>query len=391
MSHKLGIHIRWSDVRPPEGDEFAAWVFWNMAPGMGPRHFLYMLQEHGSALEFFNMLKAGTARPTWLPDSAFSWAMRHDDAVAAGREELRKASAHRAHVVTLGSEFYPELLVHLPDAPPILYMAGRKPPQSPVWISMVGSRRASEYGVSVAWRFAYELARAGAAIVSGLARGIDAASHRGAIAAGGYTAGVLGCGIGAPMTVRLSGIVREVMASGCVISTFPIGFPASSGTFPARNRVISGMSAACILVEAAEVSGALITATLALHQNRFVYVVPGDITRHTARGPVGLMAEGACPIFSVDKVISDLTDIGHQLKRPEPYAHGRRPGYRPGQRELSHDDALVYEAVGDGTSFEDVQAATGLPAKRVFASLSKLELIGLVVRLEGLRFSRRPG
>ena len=391
MSHKLGIHIRWSDVRPPEGDEFAAWVFWNMAPGMGPRHFLYMLQEHGSALEFFNMLKAGTARPTWLPDSAFSWAMRHDDAVAAGREELRKASAHRAHVVTLGSEFYPELLVHLPDAPPILYMAGRKPPQSPVWISMVGSRRASEYGVSVAWRFAYELARAGAAIVSGLARGIDAASHRGAIAAGGYTAGVLGCGIGAPMTVRLSGIVRG--SDGLRLCDIDVSHRVSG----LQRHVPRTQQGDKRHVRCVHTGGGGGGQRCANHGHAGAAPEPlrlrGSRRHHPPyrQGAGGPDGRGACPIFSVDKVISDLTDIGHQLKRPEPYAHGRRPGYRPGQRELSHDDALVYEAVGDGTSFEDVQAATGLPAKRVFASLSKLELIGLVVRLEGLRFSRRPG
>lgn len=387
MRNKLDITIRWAELAAPEGDELAGWVFWNMAPGMGPRHFLYMLQTEGSAVGFAQRLQSGADKPHWLPAPVWAWARKQSDPVEAGCRELERAKAKRAEVVTVGSPYYPERLREIADAPPLLYMAGRRPPPAPAWVSVVGSRQASEYGVKVATRFCAELATRGAAIVSGLARGIDAAAHRGAMSVGGYTAGVLGCGIGAPMTARLERIVAEVMSRGCVMSPFRIGYPASTGTFPARNRVISGMSAACIVVEAAEVSGALITANFAVAQNRNVYVVPGDITRPTSHGLVNLMADGASPVFSVDKVVADLITNGYALKPapPKPAAATART------RGLTDNDVMVYAAVGEATSFESIQRAVAMPARQVMACLSRLELLGMVIRLDGLRFSKRSG
>jgi DNA processing protein len=385
LSRKLGITIGWSEVAPPEGDELAGWVFWNMAPGMGSRRFLYMLQQERSTVGFARRLQSGVDKPHWLPTPLWTWVRKQGDPVEAGRRELDRARARRAEVVTIGSRYYPARLREIADAPPLLYMAGRRPPAAPVWVSVVGSRQASEYGVSVARRFCAELGARGVSIVSGLARGIDAAAHRGAMSVGGYTAGVLGCGIGASMTARLERMVGEVLSCGCVISPFPIGFPASTGTFPARNRVISGMSTACIVVEAAEVSGALITANFAVAQNRNVYVVPGDITRPTSRGVVNLLSDGASPVVSVDSVIKDLIASGHVLK-PAPPKPTAADGGR--SRGLTDNDVMVYASVGDLTSFESIQKSVAMPARQVMACLSRLELLGMVIRLDGLRFSR---
>jgi len=241
----------------------------------------------------------------------------------------------------------------------------------------------------MAFRFSADLGASGVAVASGLARGIDAAAHRGAMSVGGYTAGVLGCGIGAPMTARLERIVAEIVSCGCIMSPFPMGLPASTGTFPARNRIISGMSSACIVIEAAEVSGALITASFAVAQNRNVYVVPGDITRPTSRGGLALLSEGATALGSVDKVVSELIAAGHVLK---PGPTPREPTVSDHRRRgLTDNDVLVYAAVEDASSFESIQRRVALPARQVMACLSRLELVGMVVRLDGLRFRKRSG
>lgn len=380
---KLPITLSWTKLAEPQGDELAAWVFWQMAPGFGSRRFLYAIQEIGSALGTAKLAGSGRPRPPWVPRSAWEWAQNAGDPVKVGIEEIERASKLGARIVPVPSPYYPKLLRHIDDAPPVLYIAGRKPPDDPMWISIVGSRKASEYGVRVATKFSTDLVGYGASIVSGLARGIDSAAHRGAVEAHGYTAGVLGAGIGAPMTERLRRLVREVVASGCVMSPFRIGYPASTGTFPARNRIISGMSAACIVVEAADVSGALITASMAMNQGRHVYVVPGDITRPTSRGLVGLMQDGVMPIFGVEQVIDDLRCNGY----PIPFARTTQPG----ALQFSREDAAVYDAVDSGTTFEEIHAKVKMHAKDVMTSLSRLELAGVILRLDGLRFSRRSG
>jgi len=200
--------------------------------------------------------------------------------------------------------------------------------------------------------------------------------------AGGVTAGVIGAGLAYQMTARLACLVREVAQTGCVVSPFNMTYPASRGTFPARNRVISGMAHACLVVEAGARSGALVTSAFAEEQNRDVFAVPGDINRPTSAGTNALIYDGARPVIGARTFLEELAAAGVPVKLPSrreaEQAHGLRPV-----------DAAVLEAVQCDTSFEDIHRSLSMPARDVLTSLSRLEVQGLIVRGAGLRYSRK--
>lgn len=374
--------ITWLDVPEPTGAELASWVFWHMCPGIGPRSLRRLLTEFGTARLAAIAAAQGAKRPAFVSCEAWRFASSTPNAVGAGQREIELASRYGARVAALPSPEYPPLLRLIYDPPAVLYIMGKATLADVPWIAVVGSRSATSYGTGAARYLSRQLVAAGAGVVSGMARGVDSAAHRGAMEAGGVTVGVIGAGLAYQMTARLAGLVREVAQSGCVVSPFNMAYPASRGTFPARNRVISGMAHACLVVEAGVKSGALVTSAFAEEHNRDVFAVPGDINRPTSAGTNALIYDGARPVIGARTFLEELATAGIPVRLPNRRNAGQTHNLRP-------VDAAVLEAVQCDTSFEDIHRSLSMPARDVLTSLSRLEVQGLIVRGAGLRYSRR--
>ena len=261
------------------------WIALNMTPGVGPRAAAKLLERFGSAEGVFGALRAELERLRLRPETVESIALKDRHGEAA-RELGRVREIPGADLLILDDGTYPALLREIADPPVTLYVRGAwaECVEAPC-AAVVGSRRASTYGQNVASMLGRDLASRGVTIVSGLARGIDAAAHRGALEGGGRTVAVLGTGIDGVYPRDHRKLADEILErGGALVSQFPLGTPPVSENFPYRNRVISGLSLGVCVVEAAENSGSLITARLAMEQNREVYAVPGNITSRNSFG-----------------------------------------------------------------------------------------------------------
>src|SRR5437588_2776537 len=259
------------------------WIALNMTPGVGPRAAAKLLERLGSAEGVFGAWRSELERLRLRPEAVESIALR-DRHEEAARERVREIEG--ADVLVLDDGSYPQLLREIPDPPITLYVRGRwqESLEAPC-VGVVGSRRCSTYGQNVAVMLARELASRGVTIISGLARGSDAAAHRGALEAGGRTVAVLGTGIDEVYPRDHRKLAAEILErGGALVTQFPLGTPPVAENFPYRNRIISGLSLGVVGVEAAENSGSLITARLALEQGREVYAVPGNITSRNSFG-----------------------------------------------------------------------------------------------------------
>jgi DNA processing protein len=282
------------------------------------------------------------------------------------------------------ADAFPRLLRELPDPPGLLFVRGELLPRDAVAIAIVGSRHATHYGLRQAEKLSGSLARSGFTIVSGLARGIDAAAHRGALAAGGRTIAVLASGVLNIYPPEHQGLATEIVASGAIISEAPPHAVPKGGTFPQRNRIISGLSLGVIVVEAATRSGALITARHAGEQGREVFAVPGPIDSRMSRGCHRLIRDGATLIESADDVLEQLGP----LAAPTPAADGQVVRH-PGEMLLNDTQKQVLAAVRTSpTSIDEIVTATAMPAHQVLAAVSMLELRHLVKRLSGQQVCR---
>ncbi len=280
---------------------------------------------------------------------------------------------------------YPHLLGRIDDPPSVLFLRGEILPRDGMAIAIVGTRHATRYGLAQAQQLAGSLARAGFTIVSGLARGIDAAAHRGALAAGGRTLAVLGSGVLNIYPPEHKDLADEVADSGCVISESPPHFAPLSGSFPQRNRIISGLTLGTIIVEAPQRSGALITARLAMEQNREVFAVPGRVDSRASRGCHFLIRDGAKLVQTADDVIEELGPLGQSIPRADGQTV-RNPAELSLNPEIALNDIeqKVLAAIDtEATSIDRVIAATGLAAHRVLSTISVLEMRRLVRRLSG--------
>lgn len=269
-------------------------------------------------------------------------------------------------------EPFPQRLASISDPPPGLFLRGSAPSEllSRPSVAIVGARSCSDYGAHVARSLARELAAAGIVVVSGLARGVDGWAHRGALEAEGTTVAVLGCGIDRDYPRAHAELARQVAAGGLVVSEYPPGAAPAPWRFPARNRIVAGLCAATVVVEAREQSGALITADLALEEGREVLAVPGEITASLSHGTNALLRLGAIPVTSAADV---LEAIG--VEPPDPIAP--QPPDGPAAAALS---ALSTGAL----TVDEVARATGLSAAKVAAALVELELAGLVEARAGV-------
>jgi DNA processing protein len=276
---------------------------------------------------------------------------------------------------------FPELLSEIHDSPGALFLrgAGEIELLSRPAVAIVGARACSHYGADVARMLGRELAAAGLVVVSGLARGVDGEAHRGALEAGGVTVAVLGCGIDRDYPAVHAELARRICGRGLVVSEYEPGIEPAPWRFPARNRIIAGLTSATVIVEARERSGALITADLALEGGREVFAVPGEITGALAAGTNRLLRQGATPLTSAADVLELFGLVSHQSTAPPV--------------ELGADAAVVLDRLAHGVAGADeLTRATGLEPSALAAALAELELAGLVAEADGLyRGVVRPG
>jgi DNA processing protein len=267
---------------------------------------------------------------------------------------------------------FPRRLAEISDPPPGLFLrgAGTFELLAEPSVAIVGARSCSDYGAHVARSLARDLSAAGIVVVSGLARGVDGWAHRGALECGGTTVAVLGCGIDRDYPRAHSGLARQVAENGLLVSEYPPGVAPAPWRFPARNRLVSGLCLATVVVEARERSGALITADLALEEGREVLAVPGEITSSLSSGTNALLRLGATPVTSSSDVLEAL---------------GLDPVDPPPPRPSEGPPAIAFAALADGAlTAEDVVQTTGLSAATVAAALAELELAGLVEARSGV-------
>lgn len=298
------------------------------------------------------------------------------------------------HIVTQTDEYYPPHLKNISNSPSVLYVNGDPEClKSLLTVSIVGARDASRYGKEVAYRLAASLTKAGATVISGGALGIDSASHEGAISAGGKTVAVMGCGLGASYLPENESLRNKVSKNGAVITEYyPLSSP-TRGSFPMRNRIISGMSLATVIVEAGEKSGSLGTAHHAIQQGRDVCAVPGDAISSAYIGSNILIANGAKPVFSAADVLSDYVYTYPELinldnvERTLASAAKSAPVKQRMPDGMDDKHRKVYELFGDTeVSYDTLVVQSGLSAPELSVILTELELEGVITVCPGNRY-----
>lgn len=290
-------------------------------------------------------------------------------------------------VITLTDPVYPKRLKAIPDPPPLLYYTGALLDRDGMAVAIVGGRSATAAGKALTEEIARDLARGGWTIVSGMARGIDAAAHRGAMAGKGRTIAVLGCGVDRTYPPEHDQLRRHIEAHGAVLAELPVGSTPQSHHFPRRNRIISGLSVGVLVAEAAMKSGSLITAKLALDQGRDVFALPGSAKEARCRGSNGLIKEGARLIECAADMIEELSP------QVDPALRARLmvgETASPAREGLEPDEQRIFEVLShEGQSVDAVIERTGLSAAQVTATMLTLELRGYVRQLPGPQYLRR--
>ncbi|NDC63493.1 MAG: DNA-protecting protein DprA [Planctomycetia bacterium] len=354
-------------------------------PGVGPRQRQLLLERFGSADAVF-AASADEIRGVGRFGGRLAALMPSLADHRAADEVMALCRKRSIDIIPEGDDRYPGLLAGIHDPPGLLFVRGRLLPCDGLAVAVVGARHATAYGLKVAEQLGGSLARAGYTVVSGLARGIDAAAHRGAVAAGGRTIAVLGSGVlnvYPPEHVDLAvEIVRD--GRGAVVSELPPLAEPLRGTFPQRNRIVSGLSLGTVVVQASDRSGALITARLAGEQGREVFAVPGPVDCRMSRGCHRLIRDGAKLVAGIDDILEEFGPLFETV-----IAADGRPVASAAELQLGELERRVLDAVErEPTSVDAVVDACGLAASQVLATIGVLEMRRLLRRLPGNRFAR---
>ena len=378
-----------------KNSEIKDWLKLKTIPGISDNLYKRLIEEFGSPEE---VLKAEekdlarvpeikrdvvrTIREKGVPASSPPGGRTGADRDVA--KELELIKRHEIDIITLNDVSYPPSLKAIYDPPPLLYAKGKIKREDKNAIAIVGSRRATTYGRLTAQRLSAQLAAQGITIISGMARGIDSEAHKGALAVGGRTTAVLGCGIDVVYPPENSALEERIALSGAVITEFPFGTRPFAGNFPKRNRIISGLSIGVIIVEAAQRSGALITARLALEQGREVFAVPGSTTSPYSKGTHNLIKEGA-------KLVEDIDDILEELRPLIEIAKEKGKESQDSLRPLlSKEEEIIYDLITQEPKHIDLLIQESkLSAQKVTGILMNLQLKRLVKELSGKNFIRK--
>jgi len=377
-------------VAVPPSHETICWLALALTPGLGPSRIRKLIEHFGTAGRVLQASLTELEATGMRAVSAQSLATGKSFELA--QDELAKAVQANANIISLSDPAYPSRLKEIYDPPVILFVKGSVELLSKPGIAMVGTRHPTPYGSGMAERLATDLAARGLVIISGLARGIDTASHRGAIAARGKTIAVLGTGIDVLYPKENTRLAEQILSlGGAIISEFPVGTSPVPQNFPIRNRIISGMSAGVLVVEAAEYSGTRITSRCALEQNRDVYAVPGNVTNKNSWGPNTLIKQGAKLVATWEDVWEELpTDVQVLLnsssnESPQPANASLFPDDVPSPHEqkllklLKPDESTHIDELVEMLEQE-------MSSSEIFAALFELELNGKIRQLPGKNF-----
>jgi len=342
------------------------WVGFSLIPGIG-RVRLIQLENY-----FGNLENAWQATPAELKQSGLDNGSTR--AINAWRPkvsleaEMEKLDRYGVKVFTWHDPDYPSRLKEIYDYPPILYVRGSLLPEDEWCLAVVGTRRATVYGRQVTEEIVADLARSKITIVSGLAKGIDSIAHHSALEAGGRSIAVFACGLDIVYPAENANLARSIIQQGALISEYPLGTRPKADNFPRRNRIMSGLSLGVLIVEAGETSGAMITAHLALEQNREVFAIPGSILSPASSGTNHLIQEGA-------KLVRDYTDILEELNLT---AVARQIEMREVIPASGTESLLLKQLSAEPTHIDEVCRSSGLPISEVSSTLAVMELKGLV-------------
>ncbi len=369
------------------------WIALNMTPGVGPRAATKLLERFGSAAAVFHARRHELESLRLKPETIESIIKREFHERAKG--ELDRVKALGADILILDDGSYPTLLREIDDPPPVLYVKGD-------WqacfeqpgVGVIGSRKCSTYGENASEMLSRDLASRGITVVSGLARGIDSAAHRGAIRGQGRTVAVMGTGIDNIYPRENNSLVREILESGgCLVTQFPLGTPPLKDNFPYRNRIISGLSLGVLIIEANERSGSLITARLAMEQNREVMAVPGNITSGNSFGTNYLIKTGAKLVQQWQDVVAELpSEISAAILPPKlEKAETAKRQTELIPADMSENERKIWEllAADDATHIDILLESTGLSFGDLNNALVSLDIRDLIRVLPGKNYARR--
>ena len=357
-------------------------------PGLGARRTAQLLPQFDSIQQFVHSDAQQLKRLRLTADisSALRDLARQGSESHAGKQALtalQRLDSEGWHAVTWEDPRYPALLREAPAPPPMLYVNGSVELLASTQIAMVGSRHASPAGLETARQFGAELSRAGLTVTSGLALGIDAACHRGALQANSPTIAVIATGLDLVYPRRHSELAQQIAEHGAIVSEFPLGTAPNAKHFPQRNRIISGLSLGVLVVEAALRSGSLITARYALEQNREVFAIPGSINSPVSKGCNALIQQGAKLVETTADVLAELPPMEICMAAEE---IATKPKVDPLQGQKSAQQILAAVDFA-ATDTDRIIQRSGLPAAAVMATLMQLELLGLIAECPG-GFSR---
>ena len=379
----------------PNSPDISNYLKLARAEGVGAITFKRLLKAFGSIDAIMGASATALANVKGIGSITAEKIARSRDSYDA-EQELALAVKSGVWLVHYLDKRYPAPLRQLASSPAILYVRGTLTKSDNLAVAIVGSRQCSIYGTEQAGRFAYGLASSSITIVSGMARGIDTAAHRGAISAGGRTIAVLGCGLSHIYPPENQQLHDKIIENGAVISELAMGIEPKSENFPARNRIIAALSMATIVAEAGYGSGAMITAKYALEIDREVMAIPGRIDSPSARGPNSLIKQGAKLIEGIEDVIDELGSIGCGIKSVVVQAataaaeKKEAPLFDADKISLNPNERSVYNAISKTETHTDqIIQDSELPPAAVLASLMALRLKGLIKQLPGNFFKRK--
>jgi len=364
-------------------DNRLAWLALYLIPGLGNAVLKRLIETFGDPETIFRADTAELLRVNGMrKDIAGKITSRALDREAEG--EIKKAERCSARILVYTDPFYPAFLREIHNPPMVLFIRGKEIPPDKTFIGVVGSRNPTYYGRNAAEKIAMGLARRDAGVVSGLARGIDAAAHKGCLMGEGFTVGVLGTGIDVVYPESNRALFRRIEERGAIVSEFPTGTPPEPRNFPIRNRIISGLSRGTVVVEATRNSGSLITASLALDQGRDVFAVPGSIDSFKSTGSHFLIKQGAKLIENADDILAEFGFAGRgAVGRSVP----KNPDGTP--RNMNEFERKIYEIIGDyPVHMDDIVRLGHMDVGKVAGILMKMELEGIVRQLPGRMFVR---
>ena len=383
-----------SATASPSATSLLEWLALALTPGLGPTRGRRLVEHFGSPAAVFRASLTELESTGIQAVSAQSVATGKSAELA--REEIAKAAAAGAVVLSMDDPAYPSRLKEIYDPPLALYVRGNPEALTRPGIAMVGTRHPTPYGSGMAERLACDLAAQGLVIISGMARGVDTASHRGAIAAKGKTIAVFGTGVDVIYPKENSRLSEQILAlGGALISEFALGTVAFPQNFPIRNRILSGMSVGVLVVEAAEYSGTRITARCALEQNRDVFAVPGNVTNKNSWGPNTLIKQGAKLVATWEDVWEDLPPEVKLALTPPPSPESggaSSASLFPDEGLPPHEKRILGLLKADEATHIDElveKLETEMSSSEIFAALFELELNGKVKQMPGKNFVKR--